>query len=338
VETIMEARDRGWLTAAVLGAVVVGLVASGWAHRRRASAAIVLRLAHGLDLRHPVHQGFVRLDERLRELSGGTMRVEIFPNEQLGSERVNAEQLQLGCIDLAKTSAAPLEGFVPALGVFSLPFIFRDHDHFWRVLDGPVGEELLMAGNGVGLIGLCYYDSGSRSFYTRDKPVLSPDDLRGLKIRVMSSRTMMDMIRAMGGSPTPIDWGELYTALQQGVVDGAENNPPSVLTSRHYEVCPHYALDEHSRIPDILLISRYTWARLDDTQRAWLKQAAVESSRFQRELWREKTAEALEELKAAGMQVYRPDPAPFQAAVQEMLSAYAATPAGKYLRMIRETP
>ena len=143
-----------------------------------------------------------------------------------------------------------------------LPFLFRDKQHAFDVLDGPIGDELLNDAEQFWLKGLCYYDAGSRSFYTKDRPVKTPEDLEGLKVRVMESATAMEMVRDLGGSPTPISWGELYTSLQQGVVDGAENNPPSFYLSRHYEVCKFYSLDEHTILPDVLLMGTYFWQRL----------------------------------------------------------------------------
>ena len=160
-----------------------------------------------------------------------------------------------------KVSASPLESFVPAMQVFSLPYVFRDRGYYYRALDSAVGKELLASTEVARIRGMGYYDSGSRSFYMVDKPVETPDDIKGQKIRVMKSQTAVKMISALGGSATPISWGELYTALQQGVVDGAENNPPSFYLSGHYEVCKYYALSEHTSVPDMLLISSRSWMR-----------------------------------------------------------------------------
>lgn len=172
--------------------------------------------------------------KKAREKSSGRMVIQIFPNEQLGTEKENIEALQLGYLAATKISTAVMEGFVPRMRVFGIPYLFRDSEHYWKVLKGPIGKELLASGKGKGLRGLCFYDAGSRSFYAK-KEIRSPEDLKGLKIRVMNSVMSMKMVGAMGGSPTPIPWGELYTALEQGVVDAAENNPPSFRTSRHYE-------------------------------------------------------------------------------------------------------
>lgn len=303
----------------------------------RQSDVIVLKLAHGLDVTHPVHKAMEFMGERLYEKSNGKIELEIFPNEQLGSERETIEQVQIGCIDITKTSTAPLESFIPIMGVFSVPYVFRDSDHFWNVLLGPIGNKVLLAGENVGIRGLCFYDSGSRSFYTKDKPVLNPDDLTGMKVRVMQSKTSIEMVTALGGSPTPISWGELYTSLQQGVVDGAENNPPSFYTSRHYEVCKHYSLDEHARIPDILLISKVLWDKYPEDVRRIIQEAADESSVYQRKLWDEMTQESLEKVQEAGVTIYYPDKKPFTEKVMEMHRSYEGTEIGELIQAIERT-
>jgi tripartite ATP-independent transporter DctP family solute receptor len=297
---------------------------------------LALKLAHSLDTQHPVHAAMVKMKTRLEELSGGRVTLEIYPSEMLGSETQCIEQLQNGVLAMTKTSASPMEGFIPTMAVFSLPYVFRDRDHFWRVLDGELGKGLLLAGESKNLRGLCYYDAGSRNFYTKDKPILTPDDLRGLKIRVQNSKTSMDMIKALGGAPTPIAWGELYTALQQGVVDGAENNPPSYYTNRHLEVCKYFSMDGHTRVPDILVISTKVWKSLSPHVQQWLQTAADESSLFQRKLWAEKTEEALKLSQEEGVEVVYPDQAPFAAKVAPMLDSYNGTPVGDLLRRIRE--
>ena len=324
----------------VLGALVTAMcfVALQRAERdagRGAGAARVLKLGHGLDQSHPVHAGMEFMAQRVAELSAGAIEIQIFPNAQLGSETECVEQLQRGALAMAKTSAAAMEGFVPEMAVFSLPYLFRDEDHYWEVLNGEVGSELLEAGQGVGIHGLCYYDSGSRSFYMIEEPILHPDDLAGSKIRVMQSRMAMDMISTMGGAPTPIPFGELYTALQQGMVDGAENNPPSLLSSRHYEVARHYSLDEHSRVPDIVIFSQKIWTSLSAQERAWLEQAAAESVVYQREIWKEKSDEALATIEASGVAIYRPDKTPFVEATAPLHRQFEGTMIGNLADRIK---
>ncbi len=282
----------------------------------------VLKLAHGLDPSHSVHKGMVYMAEKVYEKSDGHMRLDVYPSGQLGSERENVEMLQIGSLAITKVSAAVMEGFAPSYRVFGLPYIFTDKEHSYRVLDGDIGKEILQDGEEFWLRGLTFYDAGSRSFYTKDRPIEHPDDLRGLKIRVMQSPSAVNMIRAFGGSPTPISWGELYTALQGGVVDGAENNPPSFYLSHHYEVCRYYSINEHSTIPDVLLISTKIWNTLTEQEQEWLQEAAFESALHQRELWEESERYSLQKAEEAGVTILYPDKQPFIESVQSLHQEY----------------
>tara|TARA_R110000868_G_scaffold304437_16_gene565239 strand:- start:9055 stop:9900 length:846 start_codon:yes stop_codon:yes gene_type:complete len=249
--------------------------------------------------------------ELVEQNSNGKLKIKVFPNQQLGTEREALELLQIGSIGMTKVSAAAIENFVPELRVYSLPYLFRDDAHVQSVLNGEIGKELLLAGEDYWLRGLTYYDSGKRSFYTKDKPILTPDDLQGLKIRVMESQMSMNMVRSLNGSPTPISFGELYTALQQGVVDGAENNPPSFYSSRHYEVAKFYSLDEHLMIPDLLIISTLQWNKLTQEEQGWIQAAADSSSTYQFQVWAESEKESLAEVEASGVEIFYPDKKPF---------------------------
>ena len=301
-----------------------------------ASGRVVLKLGHVLPPSHAVHIAMEFMATRLDELSGGTVELQVFGGGQLGSEPENIEQAQRGALAMVKTSAAALEGFVPEMAVYGLPYLFRDDEHYWNVLLGETGREILRAGDAQGVHGLCYYDSGSRSFYTRTRPILRPEDVREMKLRVLPSKTARDMITLLGGGPTPIPYGELYTALQQGMIDGAENNPPSFFTSRHYEVAKHYSLDEHTRVPDVVIVSAGIWEGLTPQVRAWVQQAADESVDFQRRLWREQTIEALREVEKAGVTIYHPDQAAFAAAMAPMYERFDGTRVGELARRIRE--
>jgi tripartite ATP-independent transporter DctP family solute receptor len=287
-----------------------------------------LKVAHALPASHPVHAGMEYMGKRLEEISGGELSLVIFPSGQLGSETQTIEQLQSGTLDIAKSSAAPIGNFLSLFKVFSLPYLFRDEAHYWKVLDGEIGQGMLEdmsvndSGQSSGMRGLTYYDSGSRNFYGKE-PVLSPDDLKGVKVRVMNDPVAMDMVSALGGAPTPVSWGELYTALQQGVVDGAENNPPSFVTSRHFEVCKDFSFDHHSRVPDILLISLRTWEDLSGQEREWLLQAARESSVFQREAWAAAVEESLDLMRSEGVEIREVDILPFIEATQSVRDKYA---------------
>jgi len=215
---------------------------------------------------------------------------------------------------------------VPSMSVLSLPYIFRDEEHGFKVLEGDNGKKLLLAGEKVWLRGLCFYDAGSRSFYTKDKPVLSPADLVGMKIRTQESPTSMRMVQALGGSPTPISWGELYSALQQGVVDGAENNPPSFHLSRHYDVCKFYSLDEHTGVPDVLLINTNIWRGLSSEFQEILQEAADESAQLQKKLWKKATQTALEHVQKSGVKIYYPDKKLFAEKVRPIYEKYRNQP------------
>ena len=263
------------------------------------------------------------------------MSVVIYPSSQLGTEREMVELLQIGSLAMTKVSASPLEGFAPEMKIFSIPYIFRDNEHFWRVLNSDLGDELLSGVEDFRLKGLGYYDAGSRSFYTNDKPIETPSDLNGLKIRVLNSPTAVATVRALGGAATPVAWGELYTALQQGVVDGAENNPPSYYLSRHYEIARYYSLDEHTSVPDVMLASLPVWESLNEQQQMWLNKAMEDSVEYQRELWKTSTQASLEKVKAEGVTVITPDKAPFVEAVKPFHKSFENTPIGDLITQIK---
>ena len=281
-----------------------------------------LKLAHGLDVNHSVHKAMVKMGIEIEMLSNGKLKLEIYPNEQLGTERQCLELLQIGSLDMTKVSVGVLENFAPKIKVLGLPYIFRDRKHSFQVLDGPIGQDLMIGMEKYWLKGLGFYDAGSRSFYTKEKPVNAPDDLEGLKIRVMESETAVNMVKTLGGSPTPISWGELYTALQQGVVDGAENNPPSFYLSRHYEVCKFYSLDEHTTLPDVLLAGTEMWDKLNEQEQKWLNEAIKNSLVYQRKLWIEAEKEALDAVQKAGVEIVRPDKALFSNKTAKLLESF----------------
>jgi tripartite ATP-independent transporter DctP family solute receptor len=244
----------------------------------------------------------------------------------LGTERECLELLQIGSLAMTKVSTSVMEGFAPSHKVYSLPYLFRDEAHRFQILEGEIGARLLLAPEKFFLRGLCYYDAGSRSFYTKAKPIMSPADLTGLKIRTQESTTSMKMVSSLGGSPTPIAWGELYTALQQGVVDGAENNPPSFYLSRHYEVCKYYALDEHTSVPDVLVISTIVWNDLPSEEQQWLQAAALESAEHQKKIWKEASEHALAEVQKAGVEIFHPDKTAFTEKVAALFDEYKSQP------------
>lgn len=314
----------GLAVGAVLTAVAFSLILGGGTGTGQRK--VVLKLAHVLPASAPVHKAMEFMARKAAEKSGGLVEIQVFPNGQLGSETETIEQMQRGALAMVKASTAPLEGFIPEMAVFSVPYLFRDEDHYWKVLDGDIGKGILLKGAKVGIRGLCYYDSGARSFYTVEKPVLSPADLSGMKIRVMRSKTAMDMIETLGGSPTPIPFGELYTALQQGMVDGAENNPPSMYDTRHWEVAKFYSMDEHARIPDVVIFSQKIWDSLTPQVRQWIQEAADESVIYEKEIWSQYVEECLINLEKEGVTIFRPPKEPFQQMARSMYNSFDGTP------------
>lgn len=291
----------------------------------------VIYLAHTLPISHPVHRGMEVFAEQVRANSDGVLDVRIFPDGQLGTEREVLELLQIGSIAMTKVSAAAMANFAPEYQVMGVPYLFRDKEHFFSVLEGSTGEAILEAGSEYRLRGLCFYDAGSRSFYTKDRPIHAPEDLQGMKIRVMNHQMSVDMVNEMGGSATPMAYSELYTALQQGVVDGAENNPPSFVTSGHYEVCKYYTLDEHSSIPDVLVMGTKYWDLLSAQEQQWVKAAAQTSAQAQKQFWKDDVAECMLKLEEEGVEIIRPEKSLFASKTQAVLDAFSQDPKMKEL-------
>ena len=299
----------------------------------------VLRLAHSLSVDHSVHKAMVYMGEVLEQKSGGKLTLKIYPSGQLGAEREAVELLQLGSLAITKVSAAVMESFAEEYRVLGLPYIFRDKAHATEVFNGPIGEDILLSGEKVWLRGLGFYDAGARSFYTKEQAINQPSDLSGMKVRVMNSNTAINMVTAMGGTPTPIPFGELYTALQSGVVDAAENNPPSLYLSGHYEVCKFYSIDEHTRVPDVLLIGKLAWDKLTEQEQQWVQEAAEESVVRQYQLWEESEQEAMNALKAAGVEINYPEKDPFTEDVQSLYRSYETDPVlGNLIQRIQAQP
>ena len=286
----------------------------------------------------PVHKSLVRFGERLEELSDGTMRMDIYPSGQLGNERATIELLQLGTLDMSKVSSGVMENFVPEMGVFGLPYLFRDREHLWQTLNGEIGQEILQTAEPYRMLGVAYYDAGFRSFYINGTDVKTPEDLNGLKIRVIQSPIFIQTINLLGGNATPLAFSEVYGALQQGIVDGAENSPMSLYGMGHYQQVTTYVLDEHSAPPDILLISTHRWNRMSDQQKTWFRQAAAESVELQRELWLQDEGAALDSVRAAGVKVTEVDKTPFREAVAPIYAELAGTPVGRLAERIQSLP
>lgn len=287
-------------------ALLLLVIFGGLMSCKKDSTTKVLYLAHNSPQAHPVHKGVLKFQEVLAKKSEGKLIIKIFPDSQLGSEREVLELLQIGSVAITKVSAATLSNFIPEYSVLGIPYLFRDDAHKFNVLEGNIGKSILEKGSKFWLRGLCYYDAGNRSFYTKTKAIRTPEDLKGLKIRVMNNQMAINMVNALGGSPTPMAYGELYTAIQQGVVDGAENNAPSFVSSNHYEVTKYYTLDEHSAVPDVVLIGTKYWEKLSDLEKKWLQEAANESVRAQKQYWQESVEESMKIAKDFGVEIIFP--------------------------------
>lgn len=277
-----------------------------------------LILAHNLDTSHPVHRGMKDFADRVDAKSKGRLQIKLYANGQLGSEREVLEQLQIGAVAMTKVSSMSLESFAPLYSAVNAPYIFNDEAHAYRVLDGEVGKRLLASTEAKRFRGLTYYASGARCFYA-NRPILKPEDLSGLKMRVLGSQTAIKMTKLLGGSPVPMPYGEVYTGLQQSVIDGAESNLTALTMSRHGEVAKHFSLDEHIIAPDVLLISTQVWDALSPDDQKIVKEAAEKSKLLQRGYWQETMEEhariAQDEM---GVTIHHPDKSAFRLLVQPL--------------------
>lgn len=236
-----------------------------------------------------------------RERTNGRLDIKVFAGGQLGPERDTLELTIFGALDLNRVNLAPLNSFAPETIVPALPFLFQSIDHMRRALDGPPGQQILESLTSHGLIGLCFYDSGARNFYNIRGPIQTPEDLRGLKLRVPNSDLYVSMIEALGANPTPMDLGEVYQSLVQGVVDGAENNWPSYESMRHYEPAPYYSLTQHLMTPEVLVMSRRSWDKLTLADQDLLRELAQDSVPVMRALWDQRVEDARARVLAAGV-------------------------------------
>jgi len=282
----------------------------------------VIKLASALSPSHPVTKAMKYMAKQLKKKSNGKLQIKVYPSGQLGDEREALELLQIGSIGMTKVSAAAVESFNPNFKAVDMPYIFKNDKQRFRVLQSKIGKSLLLGSQKYWMRGLCYYDAGSRSFYSTNKPIRKPSDLKGMKIRVQNSDIAVQMVQQLGGSATPVPFGELYSALQQGVVDGAENNPPSLYFSRQYEVSKYYSLDKHTSIPDVLFISTILWNQLNSQQQKWIQEAADESAKYERKLWAQLTKKSLKEIKESGVKIIHPDKSLFAKKVQPMYERY----------------
>ncbi|MDK2799579.1 MAG: hypothetical protein PWP27_849 [Clostridiales bacterium] len=294
---------------------------------------IVLRLGETHPADYPTTLGDKEFARLVEERTNGRIKIEVYHGAQLGEEKAVIEQVQFGAIDFTRVSLSPLAEFSKKMNVLQLPYLYRNADHMWKVLNGPIGDEFLKSIEDANFVGLTWYDGGARNFYNSKRPIKSVADMKGLKIRVQESKLMMELVKALGASPTPMPYGEVYSGLQTGVIDGAENNWPSYDTSSHYEVAKYYTLDEHTRVPEILIASKMSMDKLSKEDQEIIKQAARDSQKLQREEWAKKEKESEKKVRDAGCEIIELESnEEFQKAVAPLYDEFA----GDYKDLIQK--
>ena len=258
---------------------------------------MVLTLAHGLSETHTVHIAMEEFAQKVQERTDGRIQVKIFPNGQLGSETENMEQLMAGVIAMTKVSAPGLATYNEAYHTFGLPYLFDDTEDFYHKMDSQAMRDFFLSTEEDGFVTITYYTSGARSFYTKDKPIRTPEDLKGLKIRVQDMQSQTDMMEALGGVPVTMSYGDVYTSLQTGIIDGAESNETALTTGKHGEVCKVFSFDEHAMIPDVLVMSAQIWNNISPEDQQIILEAAYESTDSHKIAWDAAIDEAIEESK-----------------------------------------
>jgi len=291
-----------------------------------ANAETVLRSSDTHPDGYPTVEAVKYMGDLLKQRTDGRYSIEVYHSAQLGEEKDTIEQTQSGVIDLDRVSMGPFNGIVPETAVPSLPYMFRSVEHMRHVMDGPIGDEILKAFEAHNLVGLAFYDSGARSFYNTKKDIASMADMKGMKFRVIQSDVFVDMVNALGANATPMAYGEVYSALQTGVIDGAENNWPSFESAKHYEVAKHYTLDEHQIVPEVLVMSKASWDKLSPEDQAIVRQAAKDSVVKMRELWDAQEKKSRDIVEKAGVKVSGIDKQPLIDAMKPVYDKYLSTP------------
>jgi len=289
-----------------------------------AADTVLLRLGETHVADYPTTKGNYEFARLVEERTGGRIKIEVYHSSQLGQEKAVIEGVQFGAIDFTRVSISPLSAFAPAFDALQMPYLYRGEEHMWKVLNGSIGEEFLASLEPANFVGLAWYDSGARNFYNSKKEIKSVADLKGMKIRVQESQLMMGLVSALGAVPTPMPFGEVYSALQTGVIDGAENNWPSYFSTSHYEVAKYFTLDGHTRVPEILIASKISMDKLSKEDQEIIKQAAKDSMPYQIKLWKEFEKVSEEKVRAAGSIITELTPeavVEFQNAMQPMYDA-----------------
>ena len=310
---------------ALLLAATIGFSAIGCSKVDGAEKKVkVIRVAHGQNEEHPQHKAMLEFEKYVEEKTNGDIDVQIFPNELLGATAQAVELAQTGAVDLVIGGLGTLEAFNSSYTVLNLPYIMDSTEHYHEVMNdeeiiGPVYESTRQSG----FVGLTWFDAGVRNIYTTKKPIMEPDDLKGLKIRVQTSPTNVKMLQALGASPTPMSFGEVYTGLQQNVIDGAENNELALINNKHGEVAKHYSYNMHAMLPDILIASTSLLDnKLTKEEAQIVMEAADYANKFEVELWEDAAADAKAKAEEMGVQFYYPDIKPFQEKMKDLHAEY----------------
>ena len=297
-----------------------------------AAQEIILKAADTHSDGYPTVEAVEHMGSLLSDWTNGRIQVKMFAGRQLGEEKDTIEQTIAGAIELNRVNLAPLNGIIPETAIPALPYIFRSIDHMHKVMDGEIGAEILGAMEKHGMVGLVFYDSGARSFYNSQRPIYSPADMKGMKIRVQNSDLFVATMEALGANATPMEFGQVYEALKTGVIDGAENNWPSYESTRHFEVANHYTLDQHSLSPEVLVMSKISWDKLTATDKQLIRKAAALSVPVMRKLWnaRVKSSKIIV-MKNGNKVVDKVDKQPFIDAMKPVYAKFAGTDALKSL-------
>jgi tripartite ATP-independent transporter DctP family solute receptor len=318
-------------------AAAAGALGAGFGRPAAAQAKMVLKATDVHPLGYPTVEAVVRMGAKLEKATNGRLSIQMFPSMQLGGEKEMIEQAQVGALQIARISVGPMGPIVDELNVFNMPFVFRDVPHMRKVIDGQIGDEMLAkltAAPASKLVGLCWMDAGARSVYNSKKPIKSIDDLKGLKIRMMGNPIFVDTMNALGGNGIAMGFDQLYNALQTGVVDGAENNPPSYESGKHYQVAKYYSLTEHLIIPEILVFSRASWDKLPKDDQTLIMKLSKEAQLEERKLWDEREAKSIAEIKKAGIEVITL-PASEKKRLQEAVKPVWDKYGGKYADLVK---
>ena len=315
-----------------LSRTVALVVALSLAAVSTSAVARVFRAADTQSEDYPTVQALHYMSRVIAERSGGRHQIQVFHSRQLGEEKETIEQTRAGAIDLNRTNVALIGTFVPAMNVLAMPFLFRSIEHLQKVLDGPIGNEILNSFEPYGFVGLAFYDSGARSIYNSVRPVSSIADIKGMRLRVQQSELMSSMIKALGAEPIELPYGQVLTGLATRLIDGAENNWPSFVTTGHYRYAGYYTLTEHTMSPEVLVMSLKAWESLSSEDRKIFREAAARSSQFMREKWKDLDERSRRQAEAAGATIVTDfDRKPFEAAMAAIYAKAQRDPAAAEL-------